>query len=236
LFGLLAASLALNSYLFSQSTIYYRQLNETRLDPLNLNTYPPQANLEPGRPLALFYGDSRAASWPAPATNRAITFLNRGIGAQTSAQVALRFAAHVQPVRPDILILQVGVNDLKTIPLFPARKAEIIAACRDNIRRIVADANNLGATVILTTIFPVGRVPLERQVFWSDEVAASIAAVNSDLRALGGDKVILFDAYTVLADGDGLLRAEYTLDTLHLNDRGYAALNQALAPLLNQLR
>lgn len=40
-------------------------------------------------------------------------------GAQTSAQVVWRFAEHIAPLQPDKIILQVGINDLKTIPLFP---------------------------------------------------------------------------------------------------------------------
>ncbi len=53
-------------------------------------------------------------------------FVNRGIGNQTTAQVLGHFHAHVAPLHPQTIILQVGINDLKTIPLFPEQAETII--------------------------------------------------------------------------------------------------------------
>ena len=46
----------------------------------------------------------------------------------------------------------------------------IITNCRKNIKRIVDESKDLGATVILTTIFPVGKAPIQRKPFWSDDI------------------------------------------------------------------
>lgn len=56
----------------------------------------------------------------------------------------------------------------------------------------------------------------------------------STLTILAGPQVILFDAYTFLSE-NGLVKGEYTLDLLHLNSTGYAALNLSLIPLLLDL-
>lgn len=238
LLSALLISLVVNLILFSQGQQYYLQLNETRLDPLGLSVYPTTvdsttlANSDDKR--VVFFGDSRAANWPAPDLP-GLTFINRGIGAQTSAQTLGRFEAHVKPLQPQILILQTGVNDLKTIPLFPERKDTIIANCQANIEQIVSQAVENEAIVVLTTIFPVGPVPLERQLFWSSEVEQAIAEVNSFIYSLQGPKVIIFDADTILMD-KGVAKNEYYQDTLHLNRAGYDALNAELTRFLTTLK
>src|SRR5262245_33846548 len=84
----LLASLTLNFYLFNQARQYYLQLNQTRLDPLGLNNYPLEANSQlftnSDKISVVFFGDSRAASWPSPSSLSRFNFINRGIGAQTS--------------------------------------------------------------------------------------------------------------------------------------------------------
>jgi lysophospholipase L1-like esterase len=185
--------------------------------------------------VVVFVGDSRAASWPPPANLEGFEFINRGIGAQTSAQTLHRFKAQVKPLQPHIVILQVGINDLKTIPLFPERKEAILANCQGNIQQIVSQATSSGTIVILTTIFPTGRVPWERKLFWSPNVAEAVDEVNIFIRSLEAQNVIIFDAYSLLAD-NGVARDDYFQDTLHLNAAGYEALNVELGHILASLK
>jgi lysophospholipase L1-like esterase len=235
LIALLLASIALNYYLFQRGRNYYLQLNELRLDPLGLSYYDNDWQEQDLKTVVVFFGDSRAGQWPAPPNLDRLAFVNRGIGAQTSEQVVLRFKQHVAPLRPQIVVVQVGINDLKTIPLFPGRQEAIVARCKENVRRIVQQSTELGATVILTTIFPTGPVPLERRPFWSGEVALAIDEVNAYIHSLAGADFVVLDAHAILADDAGRTRAEYRADFLHLNAAGYEALNQALAELLAQI-
>lgn len=228
-------AVAADFFLFRYAEQYYREMNSIRLDPLSLGAFPDQPTAVPGSRLAVFYGDSRAADWPTSEID-GFTFLNRGIGGQTSAQVTGRFDAHIRPLQPDILIVQMCINDLKTIPLFPEREADIIAGCLANMRQVVVAAREMGTVVILTTVFPVGNASLERQVFfWSDAVAASVLTVNAALREMAGEGVIVLDAYALLADDSGLMHPEYAADTLHLHPAGYAVLNTALVELLGAM-
>ncbi len=231
--ALLLASIVLNYFLLQRGRQYYLQLNETRLDPLGLSYY--DSNLrEQDLTMVVFFGDSRAGNWPTPPNLDQLEFVNRGIGAQTSEQAVLRFAQHVAPLDPQVVIVQVGINDLKTIPLFPGRQAAIIARCKENVRQIAQQSTELGATVILSTIFPSGSVPLERRPFWSDEVALAIDEVNIYIHSLAGANVSVMDAFAILADDEGQTRAEYREDFLHLNAAGYAALNAALTRFLER--
>ena len=118
----------------------------------------------------------------------------------------------------------------------PERKETIIADCKENIQGILDKSAELGATVVLTTVFPLGKVPIEYRLFWSDEVALAVDEVNAFTHSLEGEGVIIFDAFSILADGEGMLRAEFSHDFLHLNPAGYQALNNQLTPLLAGLK
>ena len=232
---LFLVSLGLNGYLFLKARQYYLELNGTRLDPLGLSIYPVglEAQREDEEMTAVFFGDSRAAQWPNPTGLDNYHFINRGIGSQTSVQAAARFQQHVTPLKPDLIIVQMCINDLKTIPLFPHSEQAIIQNCLANIEQVLAEAEQIGASVILTTVFPVGDAPLERQIFWSPKIAEAVTAVNSQIQQKADDTVYIFDAYNLLLDERGLLNQEFALDELHLNETGYAYLNDELIQFLD---
>ena len=233
---LLDISIVLNFILYRYANQYYLQLNRIRLDPLGLVFYepsdPPVNELDQHKTKVVFFGDSRAYHWSEPQGLSQFTFLNRGIGAQTSSQVAERFDKHITPLQPDILVVQVCINDLKTIPLYPHLKQQIIDTCKKNLEQIVAKARSQGAAVILTTIFPLGELPIEQRLFWSDEVGAAIFEVNKYIATLKNEDVLIYDTTAILADENNQVRAEYSLDFLHLNRNGYLALNEGLEKLL----
>ncbi|MBD1914051.1 GDSL-type esterase/lipase family protein [Leptolyngbya sp. FACHB-8] len=232
---LVLGSLAfLNVVLFNQAKKYYLEVNQTRLDPLGLNYYPVdfEGTADQPEPRVVFLGDSRAENWPPPDIN-GYEFVNRGISSQTSTQVVQRFSPHVRSLNPDIVIIQVGVNDLKTVTLFPKSRESIVHNTKANIERIVNESHSLGAAVIVTTIFPVGEVPLQRRPFWSDDISQAIDDVNAYIKTLADEQTVVFDTFPLLADGRGVLRAEYRSDELHLNAQGYAVLNAELSKLIN---
>ena len=227
----LIISISMNVALFERARRYYLLLNASQLDPLGLSAFDGNpVHTQP--PLIVFFGDSRAAEWPAPEQVRNATFLNRGIGNQTTAQLLGRFQEHVTPLHPQIIILQAGINELKTIPLFPDQKETIIKNCKSNLKRIVDLSLAIEARVIVTTIFPLGRLPIERRPFWSADVEIAINEVNAFIETLASDDVIIFETDKVLANLDGVVDPQYSQDFLHLNPAGYAALNDAIDELL----
>jgi lysophospholipase L1-like esterase len=186
---------------------------------------------DPIRPLTvLFYGDSRAADWPPPDLPDFL-FVNRGVPGQTSTEALRRWVSYGAPLHPDIVVLQIGINDLTAISLFREETASLVVQCQNNIRQLVSQATTGGATVILTTIFPAGYLRLGYREFGLSEIGPLVVEVNNYLTILAGPHVVLFDAYALLSEND-LVKGEYTLDLLHLNAAGYDALNQALVPLL----
>ena len=187
-----------------------------------------------GKPTLVFYGDSRAAQWPVPPGFSGRT-LNLGISAQTTEQVLRRFNYHLGQLEPKIVVIQVGINDLKAIPLFPQSEGKIVETCKRNIEKIVGLCRERGAHVVVTTLFPLGKIPFERRLVWSDRVAPAVDEVNRHIRSLASADVTVFDAASVLTGEDGNLASAYSRDSLHLTDAGYARLNEQLRDQIESL-
>lgn len=233
---LLVVSVFFNFHLAQRATQFYTLLNKTRLDPLGLKqktseSVPADDNHSPKKRV-VFLGDSRAMAWPSPLKCEHFQFINRGISSQTTEQVLRRYPIQIDPLRPDILVIQLGINDLKTIPLFPGQKESIIENCCKNLEKLVMLANQSGAAIILTTNFPVGDVPLERKPFWSEDVPDAILKINHFMQSLKSDKVIILDAYSILVGEKNRIQPHLSKDLLHINDIGYTALNDKLVSIL----
>ena len=232
----LAVSLWLTWKLYGYTLRYYNDWIRTNLDPFGLSYYPKdEGPRRPrDRPLVVFSGDSRAQAWWPPPGGLPFDFENRAISGQTTTQVLHRFAADVAPLRPDVIVLQVGINDLKCLPFFPGLERRIIEDCKANIRRLVAEGRRIGATVVLTTIFPIGSIPLYRRPFWSDAVRDAVREVNHDLESLRAEGTVVLDTYALLERG-GAVAPRYAYDAIHLNEAGYAYLSTHLSELLLRL-
>jgi len=232
----LVVSLGANLVLVRVALQYFKTATLVRLDPVGLRVYAgDRAALPAGGPLVVFFGDSRAAMWPEPATPTGYRILNHGIGYQTTAQILMRVDEDVASFHPTVVVLEAGVNDLKAIAEFPDQEGRIIAECEANIERIVDRCRRAGATVVLVTIFDIGDLSLWRRPFWSNEVVGAVREINAYLPRLAGDHVVLFDTAPILDDVKGTIQGAYQLDYLHLSAAGYAALNQRLLPLLSAL-
>ncbi|WP_228060803.1 MULTISPECIES: SGNH/GDSL hydrolase family protein [unclassified Coleofasciculus] len=220
---------------------YYLSTNAVKLDPVNLHRYSQDsiqtASIDTEKTTVVFFGDSRASAWRKPKVSN-FQFINRGISGETSAQAFLRFDYHVSYLQPDVIIVQVGINDLRMLPLPPKTRTDIVEACKDNIRRIAEKSQNLGATVIVSTIFPIGRgnLPLKERIRWQSipNIEQDIEEVNTYVHSLKGDRIIVFDAYKILGI-NGKTKLNYTQDLLHINSAGYEALNREIADLLKPL-
>jgi len=229
IFVCLIVSTLVNITFFFGLRHYYALVVEVQLDPLGLKSYPTTAIGEKEKPRVVILGDSRASAWPVPAfLNYDYQVVNRGIGGQTSAQVMGRFGWHVAHLQPDVVLIQLGMNDLKAIGLFPERREAIVASCKDNLTELVRLSREQGAVVVLSTIFPVGKVPLARRLVWSDEISEAVVEMNAYIRSLQAEGVVVFDAYALLVGEDGLVRPAYASDFLHLNAEGYVRLNSEL--------
>ena len=229
----LAGAILASVFLFREAMEYYEELNYVRLDPYGIITSSstPVPTRTPNIPLVLMLGDSRIFDWSLP-TDTPFQFVVWGMGGQTTEQVLGRFRAQLPQLQPDYVVIQAGINDLKAIPLFPHERDTLVRRVQDNIGTIIDLIHESGAVAIITTVIPNAAVPLQRQFVWSPDVAPAIEEVNAYLLTLADERTQVIDAFSLLADDNGILRAVYAADFLHRTDDAYTVLNGALLELL----
>jgi lysophospholipase L1-like esterase len=182
----------------------------------------------------VFLGDSRAKAWPLPAKAAALPlqFFNRGMGFDTSVQTLKRLEKHVLPLQPEVVLLQVGINDFKYMAVAQRPLKSIVTEVTKNVEQIVSRLIQSGSFVVLTSIFPVCFERWQEEQHDPQQFAEGVAATNERLRQMGKfDRVSLFDAAEVLMM-DTALPPQWALDGLHLNAAGYRELNGPLEDIL----
>jgi len=219
--GALAASLAANVGLAGACLELYRREQRVRLHP----TFPVPAAAAPpaGRVQVLFLGDSRMQEWPDLPSERFAT-INAGGGGETTAQIRLRAAATLDAVRPQFVVLQAGMNDLKTMGALPDVAHDTEAACLTNLSALVALCRERGARVVLVPILPAAKPSLVRLPVWSSEIDAARRRVNAALRKrfASAAGIALLDERALGMD----TAADYR-DTLHFRAETYTKLEAA---------
>jgi lysophospholipase L1-like esterase len=216
----------------------YSELQALRLDPTGARVFE-DANRRLGPPAPgtlriVLFGDSRVAGWHELPPLGDAEIVNRGRPSETTAQGLLRLGRDVIALHPGIAVIQLGINDLKNIGLFPEREREIVQDCTSNLGEIVGQLRDNGVDVVLLTIFPVGPVPWFRRPFWSERIPQAVATLNRRLHDLAGPGVAVLNCTTLLGDDAGL-RPQFSDGTLHLNSAGYSALGECVAPTLRKL-
>jgi lysophospholipase L1-like esterase len=180
-------------------------------------------------PRIILIGDSHAALWSGFGANKGWEVINRGIGGETTAQLAYRFHADATELDPDLIVLQAGSNDLVAASLASEPRAEeIVARTILNLKQLAKEVSNHHIPLIITTAFPPGRPSLLRRFVWNDRILAYTADVNSALLAWQPSAGIqVLDLAPIL--GKTTLRASFQRgDGRHLNEAGYDALNGAV--------
>lgn len=167
------------------------------------------------RPRAVFMGDSITDNWVGGDPTLFVDgIVGRGIGGQTSPQMLARFRQDVVALRPRVVHIMAGTNDIagNTGPTTLEDYQHNILAMID-----LARANDIA--VVLAAI------PPSRKLFWRGDLdpRPQIREWNEWLRGLAFSRGLTFVDYgRVLADPDGGMRAELGNDGVHPNRLGYA--------------
>lgn len=201
---------------------------DTRLrDWANLARYR-DANRTVTRTDVVFMGDSITDFWQQPRFGGFFpgkNYADRGISAQTTPQMLLRFRPDVIALKPRAVVILAGTNDIAG-NTGPMTNEDI----QNNLMSMaeLAKANNI--RVVLASITPVSayhaapnappqttRRPVERIKAMNDWMK-SYAAAN---------KHVYLDYYSGMIDASGMLKTELSEDDLHPNAAGY----KVMAPL-----
>lgn len=145
--------------------------------------------------------------------------VNRGISGQTTPQMLLRFQADVVALRPKLVHIMAGTNDIAG-----NSGPNAVEDYKNNIRAMVTLAKANGIKVVLASIPPAARFA------WKPELqrAPRVAELNAWLKAYAAaEKLGYLDYHGSLTTRDGALQPMLTFDGIHPNHAGY----QVMAPL-----
>jgi lysophospholipase L1-like esterase len=183
------------------------------------------------RPRIVLIGDSRIARWPASGWPEQWEVINRGIGGETAAQLALRFRADALALDPDIIVIEAGVNDLVAGSFMDEAAGHTLAdSTTEILQKLASNAGASGALALVATIVPAARPSLLRRLVWNESLRELVARVNDALTKsewpVGAGVIDL--AAPLITDNSQVISEEYRLDTLHINEAGYARLTSVL--------
>ncbi|WP_205411552.1 MULTISPECIES: GDSL-type esterase/lipase family protein [Sphingomonas] len=170
----------------------------------------------PNAPRIVLMGDSITQGWfdmvPAFFTPGRI---GRGIGGQTTTQMLLRFRQDVIDLKPAVVQIMAGTNDIagNTGPMTPEQT-------QANIMSMAELARAHGIRVIFASIPPADGFPWRPGLDTAPKIAAMNAWLKDYARKTGNTYA---DYWSVLHDGQAL-RASMTYDGVHPNKAGYAAM------------
>ena len=177
---------------------------------------------KPDENRVVFLGNSIVEAWmklqPEFFTNGKIA---RGISGQTSPQTVLRFRQDVVDLKPKVVIISIGTNDIaeNTGPYDPNIT---IGNLKTMIE--VAKANNI--KVILASVHPAVEFPWRKTI---TDVANKILALNEKIKTLAQEyNLVYIDYHTALKDERNGLSKEIAEDGVHPTVLGYS-LMQPLA-------
>jgi len=197
-----------------------------------------EANTTTGTPgkdeqRVVFMGDSITDSWDDPKYGGFFPgkpYIDRGISGQTTPQMLIRFRADVIALKPKVVVILAGTNDIagNTGPM-------TLAAIEDNLTSMFELAHANGIRVVLASLLPISDYeknkdsqPIVRSKQRPPEQITSLNVWIKQYAAAHGG--VYLDYYSAMADDKGFLKEELSEDGLHPNQRGY----DVMAPLAEQ--
>jgi lysophospholipase L1-like esterase len=199
--------------------------NLARYDKDNKTVAAPAKNEQ----RVVFMGDSITDSWDSPNNGGFFPgkpYVNRGISGQTTPQMLIRFRRDVIDLKPKVVVILAGTNDIagNTGPT-------TLEAIEDNLKSMaeLAAANRI--RVVLASVMPVSDYevrdgkPLVQTVRRPPE---KIIELNKWIQEFArANHHTYLDYFTAMVDAKGFLKDELSDDGLHPNVQGYAV----MAPL-----
>lgn len=192
-----------------------------------------EANQKLGAPTAdenriVFMGNSITIGWlnSRPEFFQGKPYINRGISGQTTPQMLLRFRQDVIDLKPKVVVILAGTNDIagNTGPSTLEMIANNIASMAE-----IANANNI--KVIISSTLPAYDYPWKPGI----EPANKIITLNRMVKAYAKEKGhIYLDYFSVMADERNGLPKKYAEDEVHPTIEGYKVMEPMVEKAIDE--
>jgi lysophospholipase L1-like esterase len=182
-----------------------------------------------GEARVVFMGDSITDAWPNARFGDYFTkntaYVGRGISGQTTPQMLLRFRPDVLDLKPRVVVILAGTNDIAG-NTGPMTNEEI----QNNMISMAELAKANKVKVVLSSILPVSNYHVNPALGPQTALRPMdrIRAINDWMKKYAAaEGHVYLDYVPAMSDQSGLLKAELSADDLHPNAQGYAI----MAPL-----
>ena len=183
----------------------------------NAKIQPPKS----GEERVVFMGDSITDLWGRRYGKffPGKPYINRGISAQITPQMLLRYRQDVIALEPKLVVILAGTNDIggSLGPVPPE-------ATRNNLMSMVDLARANRIQVVLSSLLPVSDYLAPQTDKRPIQKLSELNAWMKDYAAR--NKIVYLDYWPAMLDEKGVLRKEYTWDGLHPNDAGYEVMGR----------
>ena len=147
--------------------------------------------------------------------------MNRGISGQTTPQMLIRFRADVIALKPKVVVILAGTNDLagNTGPM-------TVEDIEQNLMSMFELAKANGIRVVIASVLSVSDYNKNAEgkpvVRTTGRPPEKIVELNNWIRRYAAEnKLIYLDHFSAMADDKGLLKEDLARDGLHPNAKGY---------------
>ena len=193
----------------------------------NLNRYKDENSKVPvlstkDHSRVVFMGNSITEGWinKRPDFFNSKKYINRGISGQTTPQMLLRFRQDVIALKPAVVVILAGINDIaeNTGPYS-------VETTSGNIFSMCELAKQNGIKVILCSVLPA----LDFKWKPGLDPAKKVVALNSVLKAYADkNKFFYTDYFSAMVNEKLGLKDELGTDGVHPNEAGYAIMEPIL--------
>jgi lysophospholipase L1-like esterase len=179
----------------------------------------------------VFLGDSITFHWQDTKYSSLFqskpNFIDRGINGNNAAQMLLRYRADVLALRPKVVVLLGGTNDLAAFKV-----PDIVTFIEQSISSMVEIAQLYHERIVLCSVLPVTDAIHPQTPQRSPQ---DILRLNAWLKSYAAQKRLPYiDYYSLVSDGHDRLRTDLTVDGLHPNGEGYKLMESVLLPVVEK--
>ncbi|NLN51171.1 MAG: lysophospholipase [Acholeplasmataceae bacterium] len=160
----------------------------------------------------VFLGDSITEGFNVYEFFNGLNVYNRGISGDTTVGVLKRLEQSVFQLKPGIVVILIGTNDLA---LLTQSTKEVSERIKEIVKAIRAELKTV--KIILQSIYPVNYSVNKASV--NLRTNTLIKEINQQLKII--KDITYLDIYSLLIDETGNLNKNYTDDGLHINNLGY---------------
>jgi lysophospholipase L1-like esterase len=173
-----------------------------------------------GESRVVFFGDSITDAWDLAKYFPGKPYVNRGISAQTTSQMLVRFRQDVIDLKPKVVVILAGTNDIagNTGPI-------TLASIEANLASMAELARLHDIRVVISSVTPVHDHTPPAQEFFATRPTAEILELNGWLKKYCAENGFLYlDYFGAMVDKQGLMKRELADDGLHPNVAGYTVM------------